>query len=150
MTIITKEKVVTKTMTEKIDVDKSPISGLINMDAPIFSISIMATMLGVHQRTLRIYDEAGLLVAKRSAKNRRLYSVNDVEKGKFIQYLTRELGINLSGVRIICSLLEQMKITPSNYATHIQKVAKYLNISEEEQALNRQKQMKRGRKPKDD
>ena len=105
-------------------------------------------MLEVHQRTLRIYDEEGLLVPKRTSKNRRLYSLADVEKGKFIQYLTRDLGINLAGVRIIMNLLEQLKIAPANYVPYIQKVAVSLNISMEEQALNREKLMKRGRKPK--
>ena len=124
------------------------VSSLINPSTPIFSISIISHMLNVHQRTLRIYDEEGLLVPQRTEKNRRLYSMNDVERGKFIQYLTRELGINLAGVRIIFNLLDQLKIAPSNYVTHIQKVAKTLNISEDEQQAKRQKLMKRGRKPK--
>lgn len=128
--------------------EKKKISSLINPNTPIFSISIISNMLNVHQRTLRIYDEEGLLVPQRTAKNRRLYSMDDVERGKFIQYLTRELGINLAGVRIIFNLLDQLKIPPANYVTHLQKVAKNLNISEEEQELKRQKLMKRGRKPK--
>ncbi|MCQ2958362.1 MAG: MerR family transcriptional regulator [Candidatus Gastranaerophilales bacterium] len=127
--------------------DITKVSSLINPAAPIFSISIIATMLGVHQRTLRIYDEEGLLVPKRTDKNRRLYSMQDVEKGKFIQYLTRELGINLAGVRIIFNLLKQLKIAPDKYAKHIQKIAADLNISVEQQAQTRQKLSKRGRKP---
>ena len=97
---------------------------------------------------MRIYNKEGLLVPQRTSKNRRLYSLADVEKGKFIQYLTRDLGVNLAGVRIIMNLLEQLKIAPANYVPHIQKVAASLNISMEEQALNREKLMKRGRKPK--
>ena len=105
-------------------------------------------MIGVHQRTLRIYDEEGLLVPKRTDKNRRLYSLNDVERGKFIQYLTRDLGINLAGVRIIFNLLAQLKVPQEKYVSHLQKVAKSLNITPEEQAKKRQSLMKRGRKPK--
>ena len=131
---------------EKTDNKKN--SSLINPNTPIFSISIISDMLNVHQRTLRIYDEEGLLVPQRTEKNRRLYSMNDIERGKFIQYLTRELGINLAGVRIIFNLLDQLKIAPSNYVAHLQKVAQALNISEEEQQEKRQKLMKRGRKPK--
>ena len=86
-------------------------SGLIDKDAPIFSISIISEILHVHQRTLRIYDEEGLLVPKRTEKNRRLYSMEDVERGKFIQYLTRELGMNLTGVKIIFHLFTSLKYT---------------------------------------
>ena len=101
-------------------------TSFIKPNAPIFPISIISEMIGVHQRTLRIYDEEGLLVPKRSDKNRRLYSMADVERGKFIQYLTRDLGINLAGVRIIFTLLAQLKIEPENYVSHLQKVAKSL------------------------
>ena len=66
------------------------LTSIITPNAPIFSISIISEILHVHQRTLRIYDEEGLLVPQRTEKNRRLYSMEDVERGKFIQYLTRE------------------------------------------------------------
>ena len=128
--------------------ESNKYSGTIKPSAPIFPISIISEMLGVHQRTLRIYDEEGLLVPKRTDKNRRLYSLNDVERGKFIQYLTRDLGINLAGVRIIFNLLSQLKVPSEKYVEHLQKVAKSLKITPEEQAKKRQSLMKRGRKPK--
>ena len=83
-----------------------------NADEPILSIGKVASALNVHQRTLRIYDEQNLLVAKRSKQNRRLYSLNDIERGKLIQFLTRNLAINLAGVRIILKLLETGKVKP--------------------------------------
>ena len=89
--------------------EKGVLSDMINKKTPIFSIGIISEMLEVHQRTLRIYDDANLLVPQRTSKNRRLYSMEDVERGKFIQYLTRELGINLAGVRIIFNLLDQFQ-----------------------------------------
>ena len=135
---------------ENTNSDVTKITSLINPTAPIFSIGIIATMLGVHQRTLRIYDDEKLLVPQRTSKNRRLYSIQDVERGKFIQYLTRELGINLSGVRIIFNLLEQLKIEPSKHAEYVQNIAKDLDITQEEQALTKQKLSKRGRKSKND
>ena len=61
----------------------------LNPDKPMFPISVVAEILKVHQRTLRIYDDETLLVPNRSPKNRRLYSFNDIERGKFIQYLTK-------------------------------------------------------------
>ena len=128
--------------------ENKKFKNFISPSAPIFPISIISEMIGVHQRTLRIYDEEGLLVPKRTEKNRRLYSMADVERGKFIQYLTRDLGINLAGVRIIFNLLSQLKVEPENYVSHLQKVAKSLGISPEEQAQKRQSLMKRGRKPK--
>ena len=120
---------------------------ILNPEAAIFPISIIAQILEVHQRTLRIYDEEGILIPKRTKKNRRLYSLQDVEKGKVILYLTRELGINLAGVRLILHFMKEAKIAPDNYVTYLQNVAKILNITEEEQAEKKEKLSKRGRKP---
>jgi MerR family transcriptional regulator, heat shock protein HspR len=118
----------------------------LNPEKAMFPISVVADILKIHQRTLRIYDDENILIPARSPKNRRLYSFNDIERGKFIQYLTRELGINLAGIKIIFNLLEQLKVNPSNYINHIQKVAKVLDISAEAQEENKEKLSKRGRK----
>lgn len=116
-------------------------------EKPMFPISVIADILKVHQRTLRIYNEEGILVPERSPKNRRLYSFNDIEKGKFIQYLSRELGINIIGIKIIFELLKQQKIKPENYKAYINEIAQELNITQEIQQQNREKLSKRGRKP---
>ena len=139
---------VTLTQSRESVVEKKTSSHIINPKAPIFTISIIAQMLEVHQRTLRIYDEEGILVPQRTAKNRRLYSLEDVEKGKVILYLTRQLGINLSGVRLIFHFLKELNIASDNYVTYLNQVAQMLNITEEQQALKKEKLSKRGRKPK--
>jgi MerR family transcriptional regulator/heat shock protein HspR len=117
-------------------------------EKPMFPISVVADILKVHQRTLRIYDDESILIPSRSPKNRRLYSFNDIERGKFVQYLTRELGINLAGIKIIIHLLKQQNISTAKYLEHISKVAHELNISPETQEENRIKLSKRGRKSK--
>ena len=121
-------------------------NSLINPEKAMFPISVVADFLKVHQRTLRIYNDMDLLNPSRSQKNRRLYSLNDIERGKFIQYLTRELGINLAGIKIIFHLLAQQKVEPGKYLDHISEVAKDLNISPEVQEENRIKLSRRGRK----
>ena len=90
---------------------------------PILPISTVAEILEVHQRTLRIYDNEGLLSPSRSAKNRRLYSFDDVEKGEFIQFMTRSLGVNLVGIKIILYLLGESKIDESEYLGKLREIA---------------------------
>jgi len=126
--------------------EKSNMSTNLDAEKALCSISVVADMLSVHQRTLRIYDEIGLLSPSRSLKNRRLYSLNDIEKGKFIQYLTRNLGINLSGTKVIMHLLSQMSIPSGSFSKYIEGVADNLNITEEIQEENRLKLMKRGKR----
>ena len=83
----------------------------------------------------------------RSPKNRRLYSFNDIERARFVQYLTRKLGINLAGIKIIFYLLKEQNIPPRDYLKHLNSVARELNISLETQEENRIKLSRRGRKP---
>ena len=130
---------------------KESILGLnteLDLEKPMFPISVIADVLKVHQRTLRIYDEEELLSPSRSPKNRRLYSMKDIELGKFIQYLTKEMGINLAGIKIIFNLLDKQKIHLKDYIEYISVIAKELNITPEMQQQNREKLSKRGRKKK--
>lgn len=119
----------------------------LDSNKPMFPISIIADLLQVHQRTLRIYNEEKILVPERSLKNRRLYSFNDIERGKFIQYLSRELGINIIGIKIIFELLKQQNVKPENYKAYIADIAQKLNITEEMLQQNKEKLSRRGRKP---
>ena len=112
---------------------------------PILATGIMSELLKVHQRTLRIYDEEKLLVPIRTSKNRRLYSQNDIEKAKLILYLTRNLALNLAGVKIILGILKEAKIKPENYINLINKISIQNNFDEQKNIL---KYSKRGRKAK--
>ncbi len=71
-------------------------------------ISVVAKMLNVHPQTLRLYEREGLISPQRS-KRTRLYSVEDVEKLAMILRLTRELGVNRSGVEIIMRLRQRLE-----------------------------------------
>ena len=92
-------------------------------DKPIYLISVLSELLNVHQRTLRIYEEHNLLTPSRSSKNRRLYSQNDIEKAKLILYLTRNLALNLTGVKTVLGILEEQKIKPEKYIDLINKIS---------------------------
>ncbi|MGH3089287.1 MAG: heat shock protein transcriptional repressor HspR [Rubrobacteraceae bacterium] len=71
---------------------------------PVFMIGIAAELIGVHPQTLRMYEQKGLLCPRKSIKNTRLYSQEDIELGQRIQRLTQEMGLNLAGVEKILAL----------------------------------------------
>ncbi len=75
---------------------------------PVFMIGVAAELIGVHPQTLRMYEQKGLLRPRKSIKNTRLYSQEDVELGRYIQKLTQEMGMNLAGVRKILDLERQI------------------------------------------
>jgi len=67
-------------------------------------IGIASELIGVHPQTLRMYEQKGLLRPRKSIKNTRLYSQEDIELGRHIQRLTQELGMNLAGVKTVLDL----------------------------------------------
>lgn len=71
---------------------------------PLFMIGVAAELIGVHPQTLRMYEQRGLIRPRKSLKNTRLYSQEDVELGRHIQKLTQEMGMNLAGVRRVLDL----------------------------------------------
>jgi len=75
----------------------------------VYMISVAAELAGMHPQTLRIYESRGLITPKRSPKNTRLYSADDVERLRRIQELTTELGMNLAGVEKVFELEEEME-----------------------------------------
>ena len=76
---------------------------------PVFMIGIAAELIGVHPQTLRMYEQKGLLRPRKSVKNTRLYSEEDVELGRYIQKLTQEMGTNLAGVKKILDLEKKVE-----------------------------------------
>lgn len=128
---------------------KKTVAQTLNADIAILPISSIAAALNVHQRTLRIYDKEGILCPKRTEKNRRNYSLNDLEKAKLILFLTRNLALNLAGVKIILTMLEQNKVEPKDYIDYINKIAKLSKIDTSEQENNIEKTSRRGRKAKE-
>ncbi len=75
---------------------------------PVYMIGIASELIGVHPQTLRMYEQKGLLRPRKSIKNTRLYSQDDVDLGRYIQRLTQELGMNLAGVKKVLDLQRQV------------------------------------------
>lgn len=75
----------------------------------IYLISQVSEILDIHPQTLRQYEREGLIVPSRSDGRIRLYSLEDIDKIKFIIYLTRQKGVNLSGIKIILELYSKIE-----------------------------------------
>src|SRR6266542_1010884 len=78
-------------------------------DRPRYMISVAAELVGMHPQTLRMYEQKGLVLPKRTSGNTRLYSEADLERLRLIQRLTTQLGLNLAGVEAVLDLEEQLR-----------------------------------------
>ena len=84
------------------------MSGGIPEHEPLFQISVVARMVGVHQQTLRTYERMGLVQPARTQGNRRLYSSRDVERVRRVLELIEHLGVNLAGVDVVLRMNRQI------------------------------------------
>src|SRR3954468_3992794 len=82
---------------------------VVERDRGVYMISVAAELAGMHPQTLRIYESRGLIQPKRSPKNTRLYSQDDVGRLRRIQELTTELGMNLAGVERVFELEQEIE-----------------------------------------
>ena len=71
---------------------------------PVYPISIATEILGVHERTLRIYEQEGLLIPARRGRWR-FYSEEDLSWIRVIRYLIHEKGVSIAGLRRMLSLI---------------------------------------------
>jgi MerR family transcriptional regulator/heat shock protein HspR len=88
---------------------RAPAARRDDLTRPRYIISIAAELASCHPRTLRIYEEEGLLAPQRR-NNLRLYSEADIQRVRIIRFLTRRQRVNLAGVRVILQLEELGKI----------------------------------------
>jgi len=82
----------------------------VSRNQPVYNISVAAELVGVHPRTLRIYEETGLVIPARTEGNTRLFSNADIEILQHIRFLIQEKGLNLAGVKLILMVEEKLSI----------------------------------------
>lgn len=82
----------------------------------VFMISVAAELAEMHPQTLRMYEARGLINPKRSPKNTRLYSQDDVERLRRIQRLTAEEGLNLAGVEAVLEMEAELERSKAELA----------------------------------
>ncbi|HWW09003.1 MAG TPA: MerR family transcriptional regulator [Candidatus Acidoferrales bacterium] len=80
-------------------------AGRMDLDKPLYTLSIAAEILEIHPRTLMMYEALKLVIPQRTSTNRRRYSQRDLLTLQAIQRLTRGHGLNLNGARLVIECL---------------------------------------------
>lgn len=77
---------------------------LLDNNKDILPLSSIAELLTAKVRTLKMYEEKGLLPQKKEAK--KLYSISDVKVISFVHYLASVKKINANGIKYILEMLQ--------------------------------------------
>ena len=71
---------------------------------PVFTIGVAADLVAVSVHTLRMYENEGLILPRRTETQRRLYSQIDIERLQCIRAMIEERGFNLAGIKAVMSM----------------------------------------------
>ncbi len=102
---------------------------MIDKDTPVYMISIVAKIAGVHPQTLRFYENEGLIKPSRTEGRTRLYSERDLIRVKRIVSLTKERGVNVAGTHLILKLEDDLERLFTTLAEQLDDTARELLIS---------------------
>ena len=77
---------------------------------PLYTIATAAELLALHPRTLRLYEQAGLIKPARK-NNRRFYSNSDLEWVRVVRHMIHEEGLNQQGLRRMLAMVTYSQVT---------------------------------------
>lgn len=81
---------------------------MVDRNQPLFMISVVCELFQVHPQTLRLYEREGLIHPQRVGRTR-MYSQEDLHRLRTILSLSRDLGVNRSGIDIILRMRQRME-----------------------------------------
>lgn len=79
------------------------MSSEIRRTMPLLSISIVMQLTELTARQIRYYEEHGLIQPHRTEGNRRMFSLNDVDKLLEIKDML-EQGVNMAGIKKVMAM----------------------------------------------
>lgn len=98
-----------------------------SLEGNYFTIKTVSEILKIHQQTIRNYEKIGLIKPSRTESGRRMYSLKDIAKIKIIKTLSKDMGINSSGIEVILKLLQEIENLKNKYEEEIQNLSEKLN-----------------------
>jgi MerR family transcriptional regulator, repressor of the yfmOP operon len=111
-------------------------------ESPTYTIEQVATSLGLTKRTLRYYEEVGLLPPTgRTEGNYRRYSEEDIERIKQIKELRDLLGFSLADIRQLLQAEEERDLIKLAYRQETDADGKITQLDRADEVIREQLQL---------
>ena len=95
----------------------------IRSDVPIYPIGVAAKLLNVHPRTLRIYEQEGLIKPTLMG-NRRMFSADDIQWINCLRTFIHEEGVSIPGLKKLLEYIPCWEVAGCPAAIHEQCTAR--------------------------
>ncbi len=110
----------------------------IRRNMPLFSIGIVMQLTDLTARQIRYYEEHGLISPARTEGNKRLFSLNDIDKLLEVKDLIDQ-GVNLAGIKQIFNVKQQqVDVLTEEENQEAEKVRKDLSDAELRKLLRKE------------
>lgn len=80
-----------------------------DVDSPLFAITVAADLAGMHPQTLRQYDRLGLVVPGRTRGGSRRYSMHNIEQLREVAQLSSE-GVSLPAIARLLAMENEVRM----------------------------------------
>ena len=94
----------------------------IRRNMPLFTIGIVMKLTDLSARQIRYYEEHGLISPARTEGNKRLFSLNDIDKLLEIKDMIDQ-GINLAGIKQIYNVKHKQETRGDEGAAQLERVS---------------------------
>jgi len=75
----------------------------------LYHLQEVLEIVGISRRTLRVYEEVGLVTRVESEADSQVYEEEMLDTIRRIQRLRRDLGVNLAGVQVILEMRRKIE-----------------------------------------
>jgi len=96
----------------------------INAEITLLPMASIEKALNIKSKTLLNYEKEGILNPEIKEDKSRYYSLGDLERARITTILTKNKTMELSGVKILLSVLGKTDINPEDYSDYIQRILK--------------------------
>lgn len=101
--------------------------GKFNTEIAILPMASIVRAVGLQANRISAYEQARIVKPK--IKNeKKYYSLNDLERLRFANFLIKNKIMKFSGVIILFSILAKTNIEPSDYLKYAKKIIKTKNL----------------------
>ncbi|MBD7936632.1 MerR family transcriptional regulator [Cytobacillus kochii] len=109
----------------------------IRRSMPLFPIGIVMQLTELTARQIRYYEEHQLITPARTDTNRRLYSLNDIDKLLEIKDLIDQ-GVNMAGIKQLFTVKQQQEMDEQAFKKQEEKVRHDLSDDELRKLLRKE------------
>ncbi|MCA9385353.1 MerR family transcriptional regulator [Candidatus Dojkabacteria bacterium] len=73
---------------------------------PVYTSGVASDILKINQKTIVNYENAGLIKIQKNTGGRRLFSQRDLFDVLVIQWLIKDRGLNMKGIKLVNKLIQ--------------------------------------------